>query len=464
MWVEIGLNLALLVVLVAVLDAGVLYLVTRAIVVDTASAAAEGAARVVAEELGATPEPEWARVLQRHAKVGRLAVYSPAGAPVVGATEPEGRRVNAVVATREVESEVDGDEVVALAPIGAGRPVAVLELRLPREALDAPAWGVMVVHAAFSAVLVALFGWFLFRRAVLDPVDRMRGTTARIAAGEFGVRVSEEAPRELAELAGSLNRMSEALAAYQARTAEQVTRLEAANAELQRARDALVRSEKLASVGRLAAGLAHELGNPLTAVRGYVEILVDEEAPGAPQAALLRRAQVEVERMHGLLRHLLDFAREERRVVGPVAVRGLLTEAVETVRPQPAFRDVRVEVEIEGEPWLQGEAEGLHQALVNLLLNAAAAGAKAIRVSAAPVGGRVEIRVADDGEGIPPEHIGRIFDPFFTTREPGAGTGLGLAIVHRIVERHEGRIEVSSLPGQGATFRLTLDAARSSSG
>lgn len=461
LWVEIGVNLALLVVLVSVLDAGVSFVVTRTVLVEMAGDAAEGAAETIAGELATTPEGEWGKVIFRHQRrrAGELAVYGSDGAVRIGEGEPGGSMVQSVFVTRQATTLTSDGAVRALVPVGTGRPLAVLELRVPRESLARPVWLVIVGHAAVTALVIALFGFVLFRRAVLQPVDRLREATARIASGEFGVTVSDEAPRELAELARSLSAMSEALKQYQERTAEQVTHLEEANERLRAAQEALVRSEKLAGIGRLAAGLAHELGNPLTAVRGYVDLLIEGGRPGDPDRALLLGAQGEVERMHGLLRSLLDYAREERHEVGPVPVRRLLEDAVAAVRHQPQFREVAFAVEADPAAVALLDAEKLRQALVNLLLNAGAAGAHRIALRLVESADGVVIEVEDDGQGITPEDLPRVFDPFFTTREPGAGTGLGLAIVHRIAELHGGGVTVRSLVGQGTTFRLTLDAA-----
>jgi signal transduction histidine kinase len=346
--------------------------------------------------------------------------------------------------------------VQVLAPVGSGRPVAALAVRLSAASASSPAWTVMGAHAVFSAGIIVLFGFVLFRRSLLLPIARMRDGTRRIASGEFGVSVSEDAPGEIADLASSLNAMSTALAEFRVRTADQLARLELANAELRRTQDALVRSEKLASVGRLAAGLAHELGNPLTAVRGYLEILALDPPPGGEE--VLRRCGVEAERMHQLLRNLLDFARNGEAEIGDVDVGELLAEAADTVRHQAAFRPVRVEVDAGQGLVVRGEVTKLHQVLVNLLLNAADAGARSIQLLARRDGADVVLACADDGSGIAPEHLPRLFEPFFTTRPPGKGTGLGLAIAHRVVEQHGGRIEARSEPGAGATFTLRLPA------
>ncbi len=457
LWAAIGLNLALLTVAVSVLDAGVFFLVTRRVLDDAATDLAVGTADVLAEELTAAGPDGWKRVIDTRRRAGtrELTLFAASGEVMAGEPEAAGPEVRAAFFSREVSvGEVDG-EVVVIAPVGGpGRPDAVLRLRLPLRVTAAPAWSVIGAHAVFSALLIVVFGLVLFRGSLLLPIEKLREGTRRIAAGDLGTQVSEDAPAEIAELAAALNAMSTALAGYRTRTAEQLAHLEAANTELRRTQDALLRSEKLASVGRLAAGLAHELGNPLTAVRGYVELLSMGEVQGAPE--IVTRCQVEVERMHRILRSLLDFARQEEPEVVAVDVHGLLEEAVRTVRHQGPFRSITVDVTVEGRPLLQGEPDKLHQVLVNLLLNAADAGASTIRLGADEADGEVRIVCADDGEGIPPENIGRLFEPFFTTRAPGKGTGLGLAVSHGILEQHGGRLDVSSVPGAGAVFSLRI--------
>lgn len=461
LWVEIGVNLALLTLLVSILDAGVFYLVSRSVIVDTTAGLAESAASLIASELAVRPEDEWRRTANQHLRGGieGVVVYGPGGVPRFGGGERGGTRVQSVFVTREVSSDVEGGAVRAWAPVGsAGRAAAVVEVRMAAGTTDAPLWWVLSAHAGFAALSIAGFGYVLFQRSVVRPIDALRSATQRIAGGEFGFAVPESGPRELAELGEALSQMSRALAGYRERTADQLARLEAANNELTRTQEALVRSEKLAGVGRLAAGLAHELGNPLTAVRGYVALLNRRGVDPGTAAEVLGQCQSEVERMHALLRSLLDYARDERAHVGPVAARELLEGAVATVRHQPAFREVALLVEADPDLFVEVDARKLHQALVNLLLNAASARASTIRLGASRAGRRVAITVVDDGEGMPAEVCARAWEPFFTTREPGAGTGLGLAIVHRIVEQHGGEVGVDSEPGRGATFRLSLPA------
>lgn len=461
LWVEIGLSLGLLVVLVALLDAGVFLVATRYVLGEATADLAEGAATVIAAELGATDEEGYKRVIEGHRRAGLegITVWSAEGEHLAGENVGEAdAAVRRTVATRELTTGDLGNSVRVVAPVGTGRPRAVLELRFPVGTVERPAWGVIAAHALFSAGIIGLFGYFLFRRNVVDPIRRIGEATQHIAGGKFGHPVPNDAPAELAELAEALSLMSEALAAYRQRTAEQLASLEATNAELRRAQDLLIRSEKLASVGRLAAGLAHELGNPLAAVRGYVEILASNPS-GKDAPDIVRRAQVDVERMHRLLRNLLDFARADEAQPGDVDVVELMEEGARTVRHQVSFRDVEVSVRVGAVPHVRGEVTKLHQVLVNLLLNAADAGARRVELAAASLGNDVQLSVRDDGEGIDPAHIPRLFEPFFTTRAPGRGTGLGLAIAHRIVEQHGGRIEVVSERGRGTTVSVRLPAS-----
>jgi signal transduction histidine kinase len=454
--VEVGLNLALLTTLVSLLDAAVLVLATRYTLENATTEVAESAARVLAAELAGASESDYRRVLDEYRRAGLrdVTVFSPSGQILAGERVPAGPGAQAAFASREVVSDrvqEDGENRIRVAaPVGVGRPEAVVQLRMGMTRSAAPDWSTIVGHAAFSGAIVVLFGLLLFRRSLLQPIARMREATRRIADGDFGVTVPDDAPSELADMAAALNTMSGALRQYRERTEEQVERLEAANRQLQAAQEALLRSARLASVGRLAAGLAHELGNPLAAVRGYLELLQGGGMPEPLSADLTGRARVEVERMHALIRNLLDFARNDQREVGDVRLAELLDEAARTVRHQAAFRDIDLRVEVEGEPVVRGEAAKLHQVLVNLLLNAADAGAKRIVLRAADT----EVVCTDDGEGIAPESRDRLFEPFFTTRAPGKGTGLGLAICHRVMEQHGGRIEADGAPGEGATFRL----------
>ena len=316
---------------------------------------------------------------------------------------------------------------------------------------------------------------------------------------------AEEFSKEDEQLAVTLAGQA-AVAIENASLYEQLTR---SFEELQQSQDLLVRQEKLASLGRLAAGVAHELNNPLSAVAGFAEALqrhVSEGACGDDRRfgdcrEYLGMIQSEVGRAAAIVRRLLDFARQREPAFGPVDVGQVMREAVAFVERQARLANRQIRMEPIGDGTIvRGDSQMLHQVLLNLLTNAldAVEGGGEITVTArrAPTGGQpgdqasrqlgnqapgqpgdfpdppitqspnrpaldwVEIVVADTGAGIAAAHLSKIFDPFFTTKEVGKGTGLGLAICQSIVEQHGGRIEVVSRgPGQGTTVSIRLPLA-----
>jgi signal transduction histidine kinase len=308
----------------------------------------------------------------------------------------------------------------------------------------------------------------------------------------------EEFSKEDEQLAVTLAGQA-AVAIENASLYEQLTR---SFEELQQSQDLLVRQEKLASLGRLAAGVAHELNNPLSAVAGFAEALqrhVSEGACGDDRRfgdcrEYLGMIQSEVGRAAAIVRRLLDFARQREPAFGPVDVGQVMREAVAFVERQARLANRQIRMEPIGDGAIvRGDSQMLHQVLLNLLTNAldAVEGGGEITVTARRTGigrlvdpsmsqpGResarvdvstnrpvddsadwVEIVVADTGAGIAAAHLSKIFDPFFTTKEVGKGTGLGLAICQSIVEQHGGRIEVASRgPGQGTTVSIRLPLA-----
>jgi signal transduction histidine kinase len=250
--------------------------------------------------------------------------------------------------------------------------------------------------------------------------------------------------------------------------------------ELKQSQHLLVRQEKLASLGRLAAGLAHELNNPLSSVAGFAEAL-QRRAQEGELARLpvggefqeyLTLIQAEVSRAAAIIRHLLDFARQREPAFGHVDLLRVVTDAVSFVQRQARLANQHIVVAPFPEEYhVMGDPQMLQQVLLNLLTNAldAIEGGGEVRIAArrregdgpaGAAGPAVEVQVADDGSGIPPEHLARIFDPFFTTKEAGKGTGLGLAISQSIVEQHGGTLEVrSDGAGKGTVVTVVLPLA-----
>ncbi len=456
LWAGIALNLALITLATILLNAGFLWMLYEGETVDRHTELTVATARTLRAQLEAfrgDGAAGWKRVIQAYRKAdlpveelwmvdSRLEVVGRAtGAP----PELPDAGLRQALYGRTAHVEMVGrftgrPTVVVTEPVITGGAV-VGALRLGMRWEGASFFGgrlsFLLFYTAFCGSVIAIFGYHLFRRRLLTPIQELQQATHRIAGGEFGHVVEIESARELEALSEALTRMSQSLAAYQARTAEQVASLESANAELRQVREELIRSEKLASVGRLAAGIAHEMGNPLTAVLGYTELLSSGLGDPALEADLLARSSRELERIQKIIRDLLDFARTGEGNPSAIAASDLIEEALGTVRHQPRFRDIDLEVEVEPAlPPLLVEPDKLHQVLVNLLLNAGDAidGRGRIRIGAARDGAAVRFSVGDDGPGFSEEDRGKIFDPFFTTKEPGRGTGLGLAICQRIVD------------------------------
>ncbi len=230
----------------------------------------------------------------------------------------------------------------------------------------------------------------------------------------------------------------------------------------------IMQSEKLAAVGQLAAGVMHEINNPLATIGACVAAmqgkLEDGQATTAALGEYLEIIDREVERCSAIVDGLLDFSRPKGQAKAPLSVASLVDETLFLLKHHQRFKRMAVERELEPDlPRILGNKEQLIQALMALLLNAVdameQAGRLTVRASRAPRGDEIMVEVADTGVGIPRENQAKIFDPFYTTKQPGRGTGLGLSICYGIVEDHRGRIEVDSMPGQGATFRVYLPVA-----
>ena len=229
----------------------------------------------------------------------------------------------------------------------------------------------------------------------------------------------------------------------------------------------LLQTEKLAALGQMITGVAHELSNPLTSILGYSQrLLLRHDASGRSKEA--RQIYQEAERASGILRQLLLTARETRPERKRVSLNQVVQRAMELQRFGSAAEKIRIELDLDASlPFVMGDTGQLQQVLMNLIGNARQALVQearsgTIQLRTAHDGGRVQLQVADDGPGIPEAILARVFDPFFTTKPAGVGTGLGLAIVLSVVREHGGQIHVNSTPGGGATFTVELPAAESS--
>ncbi len=322
------------------------------------------------------------------------------------------------------------------------------------------------LYTGIVALALLVFAYISMTRLVVQPIDRLSRAARRVAEGARQLDAPRQGARELIELGTSLEQMTAKLVSEEAALRAKVAEVERYAADLARAQERLVRSERLASVGRLAAGLAHEIGNPIAAILGFEELLLLGGLDPADERDFLERMKRETERIHRILRDLLDFARPAvPRGEGEPEAAGDVREAVDDVlalvKPQKAFRDVEVRAEVAPDlPPVTLSHQRIVQVLLNVVLNAAAAaprGRVTLRAARGPAG-EVRIEIEDNGPGIAPEVRDRLFEPFVTTKPVGEGTGLGLAVCRGLVDAVGGTISVAAGGGGGARFVIELPA------
>lgn len=319
----------------------------------------------------------------------------------------------------------------------------------------------LITYFALDFILLLGLGAFILSRIVVLPVNRLLAATEKITDGHYGHQVAVSGARELAHLAASFNSMSKVLDQKQQEVVSHVARLEQVNRDLQQAREETIRSEKLASVGLLAAGTAHEIGTPLASVMGYAEILTHELGENAAHADYLRRIQDGCSRIDRIVKGLLEYARPRSATCESFELPVLVRQTVELLQHQGLLKGISIIANVEkGLPPLLLDPHQLQQVLINLLINARDAmpqGGNLKLVIRMSIDGAVQLlEVHDSGVGIAVQNLDKLFDPFFTTKEPGKGTGLGLAIAARIIDGFGGRITVQSRLGQGSCFTLQL--------
>jgi len=261
--------------------------------------------------------------------------------------------------------------------------------------------------------------------------------------------------------------MSAALRTKDHQVAEQLTALEKANGDLRQIREEQLRTEKMASIGLLATGMAHEIGTPIASIMGYAELSAGEQPDNSAIQDYARRITEDCSRIDRIVRGLLDYSRPRTPGSENADVRDVLYSTLDLMAEQGVFKQLNFSTEIEdGLLSAQCDHHQLQQVVINLLLNSrdATLTGGTITVRARREDAHIRLDVVDDGVGITDESMKHIFDPFFTTKPPGKGTGLGLAISARIVDGFGGRIAVRSTVGEGSCFSVWLPRVRTDEG
>jgi two-component system NtrC family sensor kinase len=301
--------------------------------------------------------------------------------------------------------------------------------------------GVVTFTTVISLILL-----IIATRTVLRPIGRVIKMSDRVVAGDLSTRVGIRPPGEMGLLCLAIDQMADAVAQRE-------------EALVQATRRQVGQSEKMASVGRMAAGIAHEINNPLTGLLTFEYLLKNEGGLSDKGKDYLEIMYNETSRMREIVQGLLNFARESSPEMKPLVVNDVIRQWLKLLYSQKEFKNVTIEENFaEGLSKVNGDANQLQQVFANLSLNACEAMPEGgiLSISTSEEDGKVLISIADTGCGIKEEHLDMIFDPFFTTKPVGKGTGLGLSVSYGIIRKHGGTMEVESQESKGTTFTITL--------
>ncbi|OQA85688.1 MAG: Sporulation kinase E [bacterium ADurb.Bin236] len=319
----------------------------------------------------------------------------------------------------------------------------------------------IILVAGLSGVGSAFIYWMIYL-----PLRKIINGTKAVAAGRLDEPIDIGNKRdEIGYLARSFNKMTERIRDMTGHlnrmNVELEHKVEERTIELKKTQESVMQSEKLASLGLMAAAIAHEINNPLTAVLTYSALLAKQAPDGSETKEDLEVIVSETTRCRSIVRGLLDFARETEFRQKSVNINQLLEETIALLKHQVMFQDIDIVRNMAAYlPDTIMDADQVKQVFINMMLNAADAmpngGKLFVRTSSDYIQNEITIEFTDTGVGIPERDVKRIFDPFFTTKEKGRGTGLGLSVSYGIVQRHGGSIDVKSRVGQGTTFMITF--------
>ncbi len=357
--------------------------------------------------------------------------------------------------------------------------VAVLVRTDSGGAFATPLLRLVALYTGIVGLGLLLVAYFAMTRLVVRPIVELSEAARRVRDGGRRFEASEKGAAEVVDLSHSVSLMTERLRVEEEQLRKKAEEAQSYAEDLKRAQESLVRSERLASVGRLSAGLSHEIGNPLAAILGFQELMLMGGLSPEEERDFLERMKKETERIHRILRDLLDFARPagNERATGesadrPSEVALVISETIALVRPQKDWKSIELSSVVDNDlPLIAIRHERLVQVLLNLLLNAGDVVSRdvgQVRIVAKKVEGAtfgaihkqrfVRLLVEDNGPGIPKEMASFLFEPFATSKDVGKGTGLGLAVCRGLVEAAGGTIGFAQSELGGAAFIVDLPA------
>jgi len=321
----------------------------------------------------------------------------------------------------------------------------------------------MIIFAIIACLVIAVTISISINRYVTRPVRELVKGTKKVAEGDLNCSTPIKGEDEIAQLASSFNQMTldlkkadEKLVDW-AKTLEQ--RVEERTEELRKTQNQLIQSEKMASLGKLAAGVAHEINSPLTGILTYSSLLFKAKKHEDPEKEDLEVIVNETNRCKMIVKGLLDFARQTEPRKALSDINEVIGKSIDLISHQASLQNVKIDKKIKPDlPKIMIDMGQIQQVFINILLNAIEAMPQGgtLIVSSGAEDEMVAIRFTDTGIGIPQENLPKILDPFFTTKKQGKGTGLGLSVSYGIIERHRGKLEVRSKVGKGTTFTVKL--------
>ena len=357
----------------------------------------------------------------------------------------------------------------------AGMKVAVIELDSLYKALR-QAQKIVVLYILANFILLVSFGVYRMSRLIIRPIHRFIKMTDDFRAKDRFYFSYGKNHQEFNQLSKALNHMVDTIETDKKNLKHSLDELEHANKQLKTAQQEIIKAEKLASVGRLSAGIAHEIGNPIGIVLGYLDLLKLRPALKTDETGqdFLKRAQDEINRINRVIRQLLDFSRSTPENVDAVTMHDLISETIKILADQPFMSGITIQSKLAAtSDTVVLDREQIRQVLINLIINAA----DAIKANSQTEAGLITIetefvpghhdlaidsqptfslKITDNGAGIDQSDIDYVFDPFFTTKEPGKGTGLGLWVSYMIIDKARGRISVESKQGKGTMVGILL--------
>ena len=330
------------------------------------------------------------------------------------------------------------------------------------------------IYILVNAVIFTLFGLYRLSKLIVKPLNRLIKRANEYREDDELFFLYEKGDNEFNTLSKSLNSMLKRISEDKDSLQRTVKSLEKANFDLKQAQKNIIRAEKLASVGRLSSGIAHEIGNPLSIVIGYLELLGKKDITDNERKEFIDRTENEINRINNLIKQLLDFSRPLSIGLKVVSVHEIINDITKALKYQPILANIQLELNLAANvDTVMADPDQLRQVFLNLIINAADAlnsvknksdGKLIIKSESIP--GKddnagvnpcmLKIEYIDNGPGISEENLNNVFDPFFTTKEPGKGTGLGLSVCFMIIDKLGGNIKATSKEGKGTTITITL--------